>query len=49
MPDQNLEQSVFLHAIELATPAERAAYLDDACRSNPQCSTLIKRGSFIAI
>jgi hypothetical protein len=25
------EQSIFLHAIELGSPAERAAYLDAAC------------------
>src|SRR5262245_56871465 len=36
MAEQNLEQSIFLHAIGLATPADRAAYLDEACRDNPQ-------------
>jgi tetratricopeptide (TPR) repeat protein len=35
MAEQNLEQSIFLHAIGLA-PADRAAYLDEACRDNPQ-------------
>ncbi|HMF15092.1 MAG TPA: protein kinase, partial [Gemmataceae bacterium] len=35
MAEQNHEQSIFLHAIELAAPAERAAYLDEACRDNP--------------
>jgi eukaryotic-like serine/threonine-protein kinase len=36
MTEQNLEQSIFLHAIGLASPADRAAYLEDACRNNPQ-------------
>src|SRR5262245_44944424 len=34
MAEQNLEQSIFLHAIGLASPADRAAYLDEACRDN---------------
>jgi tetratricopeptide (TPR) repeat protein len=29
------EQSLFLHALGLPTPADRAAYLDEACRDNP--------------
>ncbi len=29
------EQSIFLHALELPSPAERAAYLDQVCRDNP--------------
>jgi WD40 repeat protein len=29
------EQSIFLHAIALPTPADRAAYLDDVCRDQP--------------
>jgi hypothetical protein len=29
------EQSVFLHAIGLVSPTERAAYLDEVCRDNP--------------
>jgi len=28
------EQSIFLHAIGLASSAERAAYLDEVCRDN---------------
>ena len=36
MAEQNLEQSIFLHAIGLASPADCAAYLDEACRDNPQ-------------
>src|SRR5262245_50194017 len=35
MAEQNLEQSIFLHAIGLAEPADRAAYLDEACQHNP--------------
>src|SRR5215510_288575 len=35
MPEQNLEQSIFLQAIGLAAPADRAAYLDEACQDNP--------------
>jgi WD40 repeat protein/serine/threonine protein kinase/tetratricopeptide (TPR) repeat protein len=31
MATQPSEQSVFLHAIELDSPAERASYLDEAC------------------
>jgi tetratricopeptide (TPR) repeat protein len=34
MTEQASEQSIFLHAIGLPSPAERAAYLDDACRDN---------------
>src|SRR4029453_4769115 len=34
MAEQNLEQSIFLHAIGLALPADRAEYLDEACRGN---------------
>src|SRR5262245_58594459 len=29
------EQSIFFRAIELQSAAERAAYLDEACRDNP--------------
>jgi serine/threonine protein kinase len=29
------EQSIFLHAIGLPSPADRAAYLDEVCRDNP--------------
>src|SRR4051812_17789352 len=32
---QPSEQSIFLHAIGLPSPADRAAYLDEACRDNP--------------
>jgi WD40 repeat protein len=35
MPDPASEQSIFLHALALPSPAERAAYLDEACRDNP--------------
>ena len=35
MAEQNLEQSIFLHAIGLAAPADRVAYLDEACRDDP--------------
>src|SRR5262245_31951547 len=34
MSDKPLEQSIFLTALELATPAEREAYLRDACGNN---------------
>src|SRR5246127_180881 len=34
MSDKPLEQSIFLTALELATPAEREAYLRGACGSN---------------
>jgi hypothetical protein len=33
---QSLEKSVFLQAIEITSDAERAAYLDEACKNNPQ-------------
>jgi serine/threonine protein kinase/Flp pilus assembly protein TadD len=29
------EQSIFLHALGLSTPADQAAYLDEACRDKP--------------
>jgi len=29
------EQAIFLHAIGLPSPADRAAYLDEVCRDNP--------------
>jgi serine/threonine protein kinase/tetratricopeptide (TPR) repeat protein len=35
MPEPASEQSIFLNALALPTPAERAAYLDEACRDNP--------------
>jgi hypothetical protein len=35
MPEPASEQSLFLRALELPTPADRAAYLDEACRDNP--------------
>src|SRR5437762_5137614 len=35
MAEQNLEQSIFLNAIALAAPADRVAYLDEACRETP--------------
>lgn len=34
MPEQSLEQSIFLRVIGLAAPADRAAYLDEACRDD---------------
>src|SRR5262245_61318029 len=34
MPEKPLEQSIFLAALELATPAERQAYLRGACGTN---------------
>jgi hypothetical protein len=34
MSDKPLEQSIFLTALELATPAEREEYLRDACGNN---------------
>jgi serine/threonine protein kinase/tetratricopeptide (TPR) repeat protein len=36
MTQQNLEQSIFLHAIGLASPVDRAVYLDQACRHSPE-------------
>jgi hypothetical protein len=35
MSEQRSEQSIFLHAIALTAPADRAAYLDEACRDQP--------------
>ena len=35
MAERASEQSIFLQAIGLSAAAERAAYLDDACRDNP--------------
>jgi serine/threonine protein kinase/WD40 repeat protein len=35
MPSVNPEQSIFLAALELPTPAERAAYLFGACAADP--------------
>src|SRR5262249_29942102 len=35
MAERASEQSIFLHAIGLPSPADRAAYLDDVCRDNP--------------
>src|SRR5262245_66033407 len=35
MPAVNPEQSIFLAALELPTPAERAAYLKGACGADP--------------
>jgi serine/threonine protein kinase/tetratricopeptide (TPR) repeat protein len=34
MTEQGSEQSIFLHAIGLPSPADRSAYLDEACRDN---------------
>src|SRR5215467_11586500 len=37
MPEQGpSEKSVFLEAFEIASSSERAAYLDQACKGNPQ-------------
>jgi hypothetical protein len=35
MPEPASERSIFLTALALPAPAERAAYLDEACRDNP--------------
>jgi WD40 repeat protein/serine/threonine protein kinase len=35
MTEPASEQSIFLEALALPTPAKRAAYLDEACRDNP--------------
>jgi tetratricopeptide (TPR) repeat protein len=35
MTPQSSEQSIFLHAIGLPSPADRAAYLDAVCLNNP--------------
>jgi serine/threonine protein kinase/Flp pilus assembly protein TadD len=35
MAGPSSEQSIFLHAIELPSPGDRAAYLDEVCRDNP--------------
>jgi tetratricopeptide (TPR) repeat protein len=35
MSDPTSEQSLFFRALELSTPDDRAAYLDEACRDNP--------------
>ena len=34
-PSRASEQSIFLNAIGLPSPADRAAYLDEACRDDP--------------
>jgi WD40 repeat protein/serine/threonine protein kinase len=36
MAEKPSEQSIFLHALGLASLADRAAYLEDVCRDNPQ-------------
>jgi WD40 repeat protein/serine/threonine protein kinase len=36
MAEKPSEQSIFLHAVGLGSPADRAAYLADVCRDNPQ-------------
>jgi serine/threonine protein kinase/tetratricopeptide (TPR) repeat protein len=36
MPEPISEQSILLQALALPTPAERAAYLEEACRDNPE-------------
>jgi serine/threonine protein kinase len=36
MNEPTSEQSIFLHAIALGSPAERVAYLDAVCRDNPK-------------
>jgi serine/threonine-protein kinase len=35
MSEPASEQSIFLHALGLPAPADRAAYLDEACRDDP--------------
>jgi serine/threonine protein kinase/Tfp pilus assembly protein PilF len=35
MTQQSSEQSIFLHAIGLPSPADRAGYLDEVCRDKP--------------
>jgi tetratricopeptide (TPR) repeat protein/serine/threonine protein kinase len=42
MTEQPAEQSIFLHAIGLPSPADRAAYLDGVCRDNLQLRTEIE-------
>src|SRR5262249_43113722 len=43
MPDQcPSEKSVFLEAIEITAAAERAAYLDRACKDNPQLGVKVE-------
>jgi serine/threonine protein kinase/Flp pilus assembly protein TadD len=36
MAEKPSEQSIFLHAVGLASPADRAAYLEDVCRDHPR-------------
>jgi serine/threonine protein kinase len=36
MAENASEQSIFLHAVGLASSADRAAYLEDICRDNPR-------------
>ena len=36
MAEKPSEQSIFLHAVGLASPADRAAYLEEVCRDHPQ-------------
>ena len=36
MAEKPSEQSIFLHAVGLASPADRAAYLEEACHDSPQ-------------
>src|SRR5262245_32126719 len=42
-PDQQAIDSIFLAAAEKATAAERAAYLDAACASDPQLRQRVER------
>jgi serine/threonine protein kinase/tetratricopeptide (TPR) repeat protein len=36
MAEKPSEQSIFLHAVGLASPADRAAYLEEVCRDHPR-------------
>src|SRR6516225_7606510 len=36
MAEKPSEQSILLHAVGLASPADRAAYLEEVCRDHPR-------------
>ena len=42
MAERTSEQSIFLHAIGLPSPADRAVYLDEVCRANPGLRTQLE-------
>ena len=43
MSDPSKVEAIFLSALQKATPAERAAYLDDACQGNAELHREVER------